>query len=111
VRSARGRAALAAWEYRQRHHAKGVWYRVRRVLAEASHAFALSDGAVQALLAEGYQPEAVGADLEPQKTLLFVPAERLATLPEKREIPVRIGADFLFSRNIALLRFPGPLGR
>jgi hypothetical protein len=37
-----------------------------------------------------------------------VPVERLATLPGKREIPVRIGADFLVSRNVVLVRFPDP---
>ena len=29
------RALIRAWEYRQRNHSKGVWYRLRRLLVDA----------------------------------------------------------------------------
>ncbi len=35
------RAAVRAWEYRQRHHARGVWGRLRRLLAFSSKAYAI----------------------------------------------------------------------
>lgn len=35
------RAAVRAWEYRQRMHAKGVWFRLRRLLAESSAVYAI----------------------------------------------------------------------
>jgi hypothetical protein len=105
VREARSRAAVRAWEYRQRNHAKGTWYRLRRLLADASVAYALSEDAARQLLAEGHLPEPVGEQMEPPKTILCVPGERIDTLADKRQIPVRLGTDFLTARYVALVRF------
>ncbi|HEV8358624.1 MAG TPA: hypothetical protein VGX21_05695 [Methylomirabilota bacterium] len=41
VRQVRSRVAVQAWEYRQRHHAKGVWMRLRRILADAQAAYVI----------------------------------------------------------------------
>ena len=35
ARQFRSRVLVRSWEYRQRHHARGVWFRFRRVLADA----------------------------------------------------------------------------
>ena len=105
LRAVRSRAAVRAWEYRQRNHAKGTWYVLRRLLVDASVAYALTERAAQHLLAEGYRPEPVGERMEPPKTILCVSSERIDTLVDKRPIPVRLGADFLTARYVALVRF------
>jgi len=105
VRAARSRAAIRAWEYRQRNHAKGMWHRLRRLLADASAAYALTEPAARELLAEGYPPDPVGERMEPPKILLWATAERLGSIIEKHPIPVRLGADFLTARYVALVRF------
>jgi len=106
VRQARSRAAVRAWEYRQRHLAKGVWYRLRRVLAEASSAWAVPEEVCGRLIAEGHVPEPVGAELEPRKTILFLPEPLVERIPERRPLPLRLGPELLSARHIALVRFP-----
>ena len=105
VRVARSRAAIRAWEYRQRNHAKGMWHRLRRLLADASAAYALTEKAAGELLAEGHRPDPVGESMEPPKVILCATVERLGAIIDKRQIPVRLGADFLAARHIALVRF------
>jgi hypothetical protein len=106
VRQARARLAVRTWEYRQRHHAKGVWMRLRRILADARSAHVIPLAEVEQLLAEGFQPESVGQELEPPKIILFVPATRAARLNQAREIPVRLDAALLEAPALALVRFP-----
>ncbi len=106
LRRHRSRLAVRAWEYRQRNHARGVWYRLRRVMAEAARAFVVTDEDARALLAEGYRAEPVGRQLQPEKTIVFVPAERMLRVPGAREVPVSLGADLLEARCIALVPFP-----
>jgi len=106
VRQVRSRAAVRAWEYRQRHLAKGVWFRLRRLLAEASSAWEIPEAACSRLMTEGFCPEAVGEELEPRKTLLFVPETRLSGIPDRRLLPLRLGPELLAARHIALVRFP-----
>jgi hypothetical protein len=106
VRQVRSRVAVRAWEYRQRHHAKGVWLRLRRALADAQAAFVIPDGEAERLIAEGFRPEAVGRELEPPKIILFLPAARVARLVGAREIPVRLEVELLEAPALALVRFP-----
>ena len=63
LRLVRSRATVRAWEYRQRNHAKGTWYRLRRLLADASVAYALTERAARELLAEGHRSEPVGEQM------------------------------------------------
>jgi hypothetical protein len=105
LKAARNRLAIRAWEYRQRNHAKGTWYRLRRLLADASTAYELTEQAARLLLAEGHQAEPVGEQIEPPKTILFVPSERIDTVADKRRIPVRLSADFFAARYVALVPF------
>lgn len=100
---ARARAATRRWEYRQRHHAKGTWFRLRRLLAESRLVFVTSEEVAQQLLAEGFRPETVGRELFPQKTMIAVPAARAERLAEARSIPVRLGADLLSARFLVLV--------
>jgi hypothetical protein len=106
AREIRARAAVRAWEYRQRHHAKGVWFRLRRVLAEAREAWAIPPDEADRLVAEGYVPEAVGSELAPPKRILFVPEARLATISARRRLRVGLGADLLGAPCVVLVRFP-----
>lgn len=105
AREIRARAEIRKWEYRQRNHAKGVWFRLRRVLADAALAYGLNDEDMERLLAEGFGLEAVGGELQPIKRILFVPEARLQLISERREIPVRLGPELLGERNLALVRF------
>ncbi len=107
ARRVRARGAVRQWEYRQRRHAKGVWVRLARLLADASHVWEIDEAVASELIAEGCQVEPVGLKLEPAKTLVVVPA----THPDPsgagaRPIPVNLGAEFLASRYVALRRFP-----
>ena len=105
ARIVRTRAAIRRWKYRQRDHAAGVWFRIRRVLADAKEAYVISIGDAKRLLTEGYKEEACGAQVEPQKTIIFVDPMRLAHLQSRRRIPVRLGPDFLLAAAVALVPF------
>lgn len=105
MRVARSRAVIRAWEYRQRNHAKGVWNRLRRLLADSSAAYELTEQAARELMDEGQSGHPVGERIEPPKIILCAPAKRFDTIADKRQIPVRLGADFLAARYVALVRF------
>jgi hypothetical protein len=106
VRQVRSRVAVRAWEYRQRHHAKGVWMRLRRILADAAAAYVIPESEAERLVVEGFPPESVGRELERPKVILFLPAERVARLTGAREIPVRLEVELLEAPALALVRFP-----
>lgn len=106
LRRHRSRLAVRAWEYRQRNDSRGVWFRLRRVLVDAARAYVLSEEDAKVLLAEGYRPEPIGAELEPEKTILFAPAERIARFTSAREIPVSLEYEMLEACCVALVRFP-----
>jgi hypothetical protein len=82
-----------------------VWYRLRRVLAEAREAWAISEEAARRLQAEGYRPEPVGAELEPAKTLLFVPAGRLERIEGRKRVALALETELLEARHLALVPF------
>jgi len=101
----RARVLVRSWEYRQRHHARGVWFRLRRVLAGASAAFVVSAVDAAALAAEGYRFEPISRALEPQKSILFVPAERVARIASARAIAVRLSRELLEAQYLVLTPF------
>jgi hypothetical protein len=107
ARRVRARASVRQWEYRQRRHAKGVWVRLARLLADASHAWEIDGATANQLVAEGCQVESVGLELEPEKTLIVLSSKH----PDPagvgiRPIPVNVGAELLAARHVALRRFP-----
>ncbi len=106
VRQVQSRVAVRTWGYRQRHHAKGVWMRLRRTLADAQSVYLIPDSEAKRLLAEGFRPEAVGRELEPPKVILFAPAERVVRITGAREIPVRLDVALLEAPALVLVRFP-----
>lgn len=105
VRRYRQRALVRAWQYRQRHHAHGVWFRLRRLLAGSSAAHEISAPDAEALLGEGYLRHSVGDELAPRRVLLVVPAERVARIESARPVPVRIGQALLAAECLALTPF------
>ena len=105
ARDVRTRAAVRSWNYRQRNLAGGVWFRLRRVLADARAAYVISDDDARRLVEEGHQPEACGTEVAPEKTMLFVDEARLSGLISRRQIPVGLGPAFLAARAIALVPF------
>ena len=112
VRELRSRVLVRAFEYRQRRHARGAWFRLRRALALSSEAFAISRDDAQQLIAEGHAPESVGLELEPQRTILFVSRERATRLASARAITVGLTAEMLNAEHLALVAFqPGAPSR
>lgn len=98
------RQQIRAWEYRQRHTAKGVWLRLRRLLAGAELAAIVDAATARALIEEGHAPEPVGLELEPPRTILVLPRERFETL-ERRPIAVTLSAELLAATELVLVPF------
>lgn len=101
----RQRVVKRAFEYRQRNHARGSWYRLRRLLADAVLVYEIPVAEAERLVSEGYPAEPAGLVLEPPKLLVFVPRERLASVSGARAVPVRLGPDVLGAPALALVRF------
>jgi hypothetical protein len=105
LREFRSRILIRAWDYRQRHHARGVWFRLRLVLANARDAYVIPREEALKLIAEGLRPEPVGQELEPPRLILFVSAERVASIADARPLPVRLDAELLGAECLALTPF------
>jgi hypothetical protein len=105
ARAVKTRALIRSWQYRQRDLAAGMWFRLRRVLADAKAACVITDEDARRLVAEGYRAEACGSEVSPEKTILFVDEPRLSKVESRRPIPVGLGPDFLAARAIALIAF------
>jgi hypothetical protein len=88
----RANARVRDWEYRQRHHAKGAWLRLRRTLTDASRALAISEAQAAKLVDRGATPLAVGHELHPVRTLLWVTAAGFVELGEVREVPMHLSS-------------------
>jgi hypothetical protein len=106
VKAIRARARVRQWEYRQRNLAHGAWDRYRTALAHAREAYALDDATAAALLAEGFVADGRGRGLEPPRTLIWITAERASRFEGARSIALRLDAELLAARNLALVPFP-----
>ena len=106
LRELRSRQLVRAFEHRQRHHARGAWYRLRRVLALAREAYAIPREEAERLVAEGYVADPVGQSLEPRRIIVLVPAERVAGIGTARPLAVRLSAEMLSAESLALVPFP-----
>lgn len=105
LRQFRSRVLVRAWDYRQRRHARGVWFKLRRVLADASAAFVIPPDEGRRLIAEGHRPEPVGDELTPPRLILFVEAPRLARIDSARPVAVRLSRELLAAECLALVPF------
>ena len=106
VKAVRARALVRRWEYRQRNLAHGAWGRFRAALAHAREAYAIDEATAAALLAEGWQGDDRGGGLEPPRVLVWISEERAAALAGARPIELRMGAELLAARWLALVPFP-----
>lgn len=106
LREFRSRVLVRAFDHRQRRHARGVWFRLRRVLAFAGEAYAIPAEEADRLIAEGYRPEPVGQELEPPRVILVVPRERVAGIASACPLAVRLSAEVLSAECLALVPFP-----
>ena len=111
LRELRSRVLVRAFDHRQRRHARGVWFRLRRVLAFAREAYAVPPDEASRLIAEGHRPESVGRELEPPRVILFVPAERVARIATARPLAVRLSAEVLSAECLALVPFEAEAAR
>jgi len=109
LREQRARVLVRTHDYRQRRHAHGVWLRLRRVLADASAAYAISVDDARALVAEGHAVQPVGAELEPPKLIVSVPADRVRTVAGAEQVPMRLGGALLAAPGLALVPFDADL--
>lgn len=105
VRQLRSRVLVRSWDYRQRRHARGVWFRLRRVLADASAAHIIPCDEARKLIAEGHRAEPVGDEIEPPKVIVFAQAERVAQITSARSVPVRLSGELLTAECLALTPF------
>ncbi len=94
---------IRSWEYRQREHSNGVWYRLRRVLVDAEQVWVIDETEADRLETGGHKPHSVGRELSPHKRLFYVTPEELATITGCRQIAVRLDAEFLGARSMALI--------
>ena len=101
----RSRLLVRSWEYRQRRHAHGVWFRLRRVLADARESYVIPAEEAERLVAEGHRLEPVGDELAPAKRILFIPADRIARIGSARPVAVRLSAELLAAECLALVPF------
>lgn len=105
ARQFRSRVLVRSWEYRQRHHARGVWFRFRRVLADAKEAYAVAREDAEMLVKEGLRAEPVGQELQPPKVILFAPAARVERIASARPLEVRLSAELLAAECLVLVPF------
>jgi hypothetical protein len=105
LREVRSRVLIRAFAHRQRRHAAGVWFRLRRILVDASEAHAISTDDANRLIAEGYRPEPVGHELAPPRVILILPPERVSQVHSARRLPVRLSAELLSAECLALVPF------
>ncbi|MEZ4222217.1 MAG: hypothetical protein R3B13_14875 [Polyangiaceae bacterium] len=103
----RARRSILRWEFRQRNLAKGVWFRLRRRLADAERVFVITPESAAQLIGEGIEPLAVGQQLQPPLNLFVLSGDRAVRLAEAREIAVRLSAELLTARNLVLVPFSG----
>jgi hypothetical protein len=103
VRRLRERALIRSWEYRQRNHANGAWYRFRRVLVDAAQAWIIDDRDADRLESEGRIPLPIGSEFALPIRVFLLTEEQLAVAPSRRRVPVRLCAELLQARNLALI--------
>ncbi|MBI2569891.1 MAG: hypothetical protein HYV63_23040 [Candidatus Schekmanbacteria bacterium] len=111
---ARARAALRAWDYRQRHHARGAWFRLCRVLALAESVWRISTQTALDLVREGLAPDPVGEALAPPRVVFLLSKERCEAIPGRRALAPRLDAELLGAEALVLVPFaldPPPVRR
>jgi hypothetical protein len=108
VREQRARVLVRSFDYRQRHNARGVWFRLRRVLADAGAAYVIADDEARKLVAEGHRVERVGEELAPPKLIVMASSARIGQIVSARPVPIRLSGELLAAEYLALTPFETP---
>lgn len=106
VRAARAADLARRFDYRQRNHARGAWFRLRRLLSEAATVWQISTEDAERLRALGVSPEPVGFELEPSISIHLVSEDQLRGLRSREPLAVRLSAELLRARCLALVPWP-----
>jgi hypothetical protein len=106
VRAARAADLIRRFDYRQRNHARGAWFRLRRLLSDAATAWQISALDSERLRACGIALEPVGFEVEPPIAIHVVSPEQLQTLGSRQPLAVRLSAELLRARCLALVAWP-----
>jgi hypothetical protein len=85
-----------------------MWFRLRRLLADAHAAYVIPRDEARTLIAEGYRAEPVGQELEPPKFIVVASAARIAQIASARPVPVRLTGEILAAECLALTPFETP---
>jgi hypothetical protein len=105
VREQRARVLMRSLAYRQRHLARGVWFELRRVLADAAAAYVIPEDEARKLVAEGHRAEPVGLALEPPKLIVVASSARIAQIASAQPVPMRLSGELLAATCLALTPF------
>jgi hypothetical protein len=105
VRRHRSRLVVRAWEYRQRNLAHGVWFRLRRELADAARAFVIDPEHAHRLVAAGARLATVGDELLPPRPIVVLAEDQAHLVEDARELRVALSAELLSAPALALVRF------
>ncbi len=105
IREQRARVLARSFDYRQRHHARGVWFRLRRVLADAGGAYVIPGDEARTLIAEGHRAEPAGQELEPPTLIVMASSARIAQIASAQLVLMRLGGDLLAATCLALTPF------
>jgi len=90
IREQRARVLVRSLDYRQRRHASGMWFRLRRVLADAGAAYVIPEDEARTLITEGHRAEPVGQELEPSKLIVMASSARIAQIASAQPVPMRL---------------------
>jgi hypothetical protein len=82
-----------------------VWFGLRHLLTGMSAAYIVQADDVTTLMAEGYPLDPLGLGFDPPKSIVIVPAERIARIPLARQVTMRLGGDLLDARHVVLTPF------
>jgi hypothetical protein len=83
-----------------------VRFRLRRLLALTSEAYAVPREEAERLIAEGCRTDPVGWELAPPRLIVVVPPSRAALIPSARPLAVRLSAELLAAECLVLVPFP-----
>ena len=105
VRDVRKRWLLRSWEYRRRAGSGVVWLRLARALAGARALYVIDAADCARLEEEGARLLDVGPELHPQKRLMRIDEDALATLESAQAVDIRLSAEVLSAPCLAIVPF------
>jgi hypothetical protein len=106
VQAIRARCLVRRWEFRQRNLARGAWARFREALALAAAAYVIDDTMAELLVAEGFDVDRRGEQLQPARRLVWIDADRAAQLGPATRVQLHLDAPLLAAPALALVPFP-----